>query len=114
MENKPILDVCCGARMFYFDKNNQNVLFCDNRSIKTNLCDGRNFEINPDVQCDFTNLPFEDNQFKLVVFDPPHLKDIGENSWMAIKYGKLNKDWPWMIKSGFDECMRVLQSGGGY
>lgn len=24
---KPILDVCCGSRMFYFDKNNPNVCF---------------------------------------------------------------------------------------
>ena len=26
---KPILDVCCGSRMFYFDKNNPNVCFMD-------------------------------------------------------------------------------------
>lgn len=25
--NKKIIDVCCGSRMFYFDKNNKNVFF---------------------------------------------------------------------------------------
>ncbi len=31
--NKPILDACCGSRMFWFDKNNPNVEFCDNRIV---------------------------------------------------------------------------------
>lgn len=26
---KEILDACCGGKMFYFDKNNPNVLFQD-------------------------------------------------------------------------------------
>jgi len=28
--------------------------------------------IKPDVLADFTNLPFPDESFSLVVFDPPH------------------------------------------
>ena len=112
MDNKPILDVCCGGKMFYFDKANKNVLFCDKRQIKTNLCDGRKFEVNPDIICDFTNLPFENETFYHIVFDPPHLKNIGENSYMAIKYGKLNEDWETVIKQGFNECMRVLKPYG--
>lgn len=112
MNNKPILDVCCGGKMFYFDKTNENVLFCDKRQIKTNLCDGRKFEVNPDMICDFTNLPFENETFYHIVFDPPHLKNIGENSYMAIKYGKLNEDWETVIKQGFNECMRVLKPYG--
>lgn len=31
MKNK-ILDACCGSRMFWFDKNNPNVLFMDKRN----------------------------------------------------------------------------------
>lgn len=112
MNNKPILDVCCGGKMFYFDKTNENVLFCDKRQIKTNLCDGRKFEVNPDMICDFTNLPFENETFYHIVFDPPHLKNIGENSYMSIKYGKLNEDWETVIKQGFNECMRVLKPYG--
>lgn len=112
MNNKPILDVCCGGKMFYFDKTNENVLFCDKREIKTNLCDGRKFEVTPDMICDFTNLPFENETFYHIVFDPPHLKNIGKNSYMAIKYGKLNEDWKTVIKQGFNECMRVLKPYG--
>ena len=70
---KPILDACCGGKMFYFDKSDGRVLFQDIRKIKTTLCDGRTFEVNPDVQCDFTNMPYEDENFSMVVFDPPHL-----------------------------------------
>ncbi len=28
---KRILDPCCGGRMFYFDKTDERVLFCDKR-----------------------------------------------------------------------------------
>ncbi len=68
---QPILDVACGGKMFYFDKHDPRVLFCDIRRIKTTLCDGREFEVNPDIQADFTDLPFEDDSFQVVVFDPP-------------------------------------------
>lgn len=111
--NKPILDVACGARMFYFDKNDTRVLFCDKRTVpETFLCDGRKFEISPDLICDFTALPFPDNSFWQVVFDPPHLKRLGEKSYMAIKYGVLGSDWKEVIKHGFEECFRVLNPNG--
>lgn len=48
----------------------------------------------------------------MVVFDPPHLKTLGETSWMAKKYGKLPKDWQSLIHDGFTECMRVLKPNG--
>lgn len=69
--DKPILDACCGGKMFWFDKRNPNVEFCDIRNMETTLCDGRNFEVKPDTVCDFTNMPFADNTYRLVVFDPP-------------------------------------------
>lgn len=99
--------------MFWFDKENDNTVFMDNRHLETTLCDGRKLEINPDVIGDFRNMPFDDNTFKLVVFDPPHLNRLGENSWTAKKYGKLNLEtWKEDIKQGFDECMRVLDNHG--
>jgi SAM-dependent methyltransferase len=109
---KEILDVCCGSKMFWFNKNNPDVLFCDNRREEHVLCDGRKLEINPDVIMDFRNLELPDNHFKLVVFDPPHLKNVGENSWMAKKYGALSKNWQEDLKRGFDECWRVLKDDG--
>ena len=105
-----ILDVCCGSKMFYFDKQDASVVFCDNRVLETNLCDGRELKIKPEVVCDFRNLPFDDNSFDSVIFDPPHLSKLGESSWMAKKYGKLGVDWENDLKTGFDECMRVLKS----
>lgn len=112
---KPILDVACGGKMFYFDKSDNRVLFCDIRTLTTTLCDGRKFEIKPDIVADFTDLPFADNYFKLVVFDPPHLlRNIGSkiNGWQHIKYGALQGDWKNKLRNGFSECFRVLESGG--
>lgn len=109
---KRILDACCGSRMFYFDKENQDVLFADNRELETTLCDGRALIIKPDVKMDFRDMPYKDNTFKVVVFDPPHLKHAGTGSWLAQKYGILPEDWPTYLKQGFDECMRVLETDG--
>lgn len=40
--NKQILDVCCGSKMFWFEKDNPNVEFCDIRKIdKTEYYPGR-------------------------------------------------------------------------
>lgn len=57
-------------------------------------------------------MPFPDESFKLVVFDPPHLKTLGKTSWLAKKYGRLFPTWEDDIKHGFDECMRVLEPLG--
>ena len=95
--------------MFWFDKENPDVLFADNREVHTTLCDGRELLIKPDINMDFRNMPFDDEAFKIVVFDPPHLINAGSSSWLALKYGKLPKDsWKEYLKAGFDECMRVL------
>jgi ubiquinone/menaquinone biosynthesis C-methylase UbiE len=109
---KLILDPCCGSKMFWFDKSNENVLFADQRTESHTLCDGRILNINPDVEIDFRAMPFEDNSFYHVVFDPPHLVNLGESSWMAKKYGVLSKTWKEDIRKGFDECMRVLIPNG--
>ena len=45
--NKPILDACCGGKMFYFDKHDPRVLFQDIpqdkrelfRILREDLCD---------------------------------------------------------------------------
>ena len=65
-----------------------------------------------DLIADFTAMPFPDEAFYLVVFDPPHLHHIGENAWMAKKYGVLKGNWKAMLRDGFRECMRVLKPGG--
>lgn len=112
MMKKVILDACCGSRMFWFDKTNPAVLFMDKRKLNTKLCDGRTLEINPDLQADFRNMPFKDNTFHLVVFDPPHVLRAGPKSWLAAKYGKLSQNWREDLRAGFNECMRVLKPYG--
>lgn len=111
--DKPIIDVCCGSKMFWFDKQNPNVEFCDIRKVSRQEYYPHCFlEVNPDTICDFTNLPFEDESFSLAVFDPPHLTWAGETSIMNLKYGHLEGDWKTMLSKGFDECMRVLKPEG--
>nr|DAS99105.1 MAG TPA: Methyltransferase domain [Caudoviricetes sp.] len=107
-----ILDVCCGSKMFYFDKQNPNITFIDKRELTDTLCDGRTLEIKPDIVADFKNIPFDDNSFYMVVFDPPHLTRAGQNSWLAKKYGRLPENWQEELKQGFNECMRVLKPNG--
>lgn len=110
---KRILDACCGSRMFWFDKHHEDTLYMDNRELDTNLCDGRKLVVAPDMVADFRNMPFDNETFYLVVFDPPHLIKAGEKSWLAQKYGKLNEaTWRMDLMQGFDECMRVLKQNG--
>lgn len=116
---KKILDMTCGGRSIWFDKNHPNALYCDVRQEyhmsfwkSTDGKSERFLTVNPDVVCDFTNLPFEDETFYLVVFDPPHLLRAGETSWLVKKYGKLDENWPQMLRDGFREGMRVLKENG--
>ena len=110
---KKIIDVACGSKMFWFDKHNPNVEFCDKRSVpKFEYYSKRYIEISPDTICDFTALPFEDCSFKLAVFDPPHLTWAGKTSWTYLKYGRLEEGWEDMIKNGFEECFRILDPDG--
>lgn len=112
----PVLDATCGARMMWFDKQNPHALFVDRRTVpETSVGKGRNarwFSVDPDVLADFTDLPFPDNSFYLVVWDPPHFTHAGDSSYMAVKYGKLGGDWREVLRDGFKECMRVLKPNG--
>jgi hypothetical protein len=91
MNEKYILDPCCGGRMFWFDKNNPHVLFCDNREFDGFANDGRKFQVKPDIVCCFTQLPFPDKSFKHVVFDPPQMLYAGRGGQMALHYTILPK-----------------------
>jgi hypothetical protein len=112
IQDKLILDPCCGSKMFWFDKSNPAVLYADVREETCILCDGRVFQVKPDTLVDFRNMPYPNNHFKLIVFDPPHLTSLGENSWMAKKYGVLKSSWKDDIRDGFNECWRCLDVYG--
>lgn len=74
-----VLDACCGSRMFWFDRCNPESIFMDKRTESHTLKDSssangsRELIIEPDLVADFTAMPFPDETFALVVFDPPHL-----------------------------------------
>ena len=118
-----ILDATCGDRTIWFQKHEPHTTYCDIRREewegdfgKVLNKDGkkkhRHLVIAPDIQCDFTNLPFNAYEFNLVVFDPPHIENLGKDAWMRKAYGSLDGDWRSMIRQGFKECMRVLKPGG--
>ena len=83
----PVLDVCCGPKGMWFDKND------------------------PCVIGDFSKIDFPDESFRLVVFDPPHIEQTG-TSQITKKYGSLQGDWREMLRNGFAECFRVLKPKG--
>ena len=111
---KKIIDVCCGPKGMWFDKNDERAIFLDKRKethvddypfgTKTNI-------INPDFLGDFTDIKYPNNSFWHVVFDPPHIEQKTE-SQITKKYGSLKGDWRLMIEKGFKECFRILKPNG--
>lgn len=119
MSEKKILDSTCGSRSIWFNKYHPATIYMDKRQEHESRIwksgDGlseRFLTVDPDVVADFTDMPFEDNSFYLVVFDPPHLRTVSDTAWLCRKYGKLNDNWPKMLHDGFAECMRVLKPNG--
>ena len=114
----PVIDVCCGSRMFWFDRLDDRCLFLDQRREVHELPDksssggSRIVEIDPDLVGDFRELPFQDKSFSLVVFDPPHFARNGPSGWISKKYGTLGENWKEDLRKGFAECFRVLKSQG--
>jgi len=60
----PVLDACCGSRMFWFDRKDARATFVDKRRERHTLPDisskggSRELVIDPDRLADFTDLPF--------------------------------------------------------
>ena len=107
-----ILDACCGSKLFWFDKDNEYTTYMDIREESFEI-HGKKVNVKPDVVADFRSMPFDDDIYDLIVFDPPHLKWAGPNSIMKAQYGQLDKDnWPDDIRQGMSECMRVLKPTG--
>ena len=111
---KKVLDVACGSKGMWFDKNDCRALFLDKRNIVYKNDNARGYktlQIKPDTVGDFTDIKQPDNFFWHIVFDPPHLKrnKLGE---ITKRYGKLEDGWQDMIRKGFKECFRVLKPNG--
>lgn len=84
--------------MFWFDPNDPRALFIDKRQeihamdLGTESTKGRApAVIAPDIVADFGAMPFPDESFHLVVFDPPHILRHrgGLTGCFSKKYGML-------------------------
>jgi len=111
---KLILDPASSMRSFYFDKKDSRVLFGDIRERETHLLtNGQTIHIEPDEVMDFRSIPYPDESFQCVIFDPPHRLELKNESDFIKKYGSLNREsWRDDISEGFRECFRVLKTGG--
>jgi SAM-dependent methyltransferase len=104
MTQKLVLDATAGYRMMHMNKKNPNVLYIDQR-----------FEVKPDEVQDFRKLPYPDESFQLIIFDPPHLKDDHHDPKIKLNsdYGLLiSETWQSDLKKGFAELWRVLKVNG--
>lgn len=119
--DEEILDATCGGRSIWLDenKNRDDTLYIDKREREPGYLgqDGRTYSIDPDEIQDFRDLPYPDESFNLVVFDPPHKRlSNGMESLDGIMnkaYGALKAEtWQADLRQGFEELWRVLRSGG--
>ena len=116
---KHILDVTCGMRGIWFQKKEPHTLYCDRRqetheTVSGTLKSHRTIEVKPDMICDFTDLPFADESFELVVFDPPHIIQEKGEGWMTKMYGcyRSKEEALDSVSRGIHECLRVLKPYG--
>lgn len=102
-----MLDATAGGRMLWFDKNPEDVLFVDERVVpKGSIVQQPLWSVEPDMQADFRSLPFADDSFEMVVFDPPHT-DVSPESIIGTKYGTIT-DLDEVV-AGLAECWRVTE-----
>ena len=107
-----ILDMTCGGRMMWHDKTHPDTVYMDRRIFHTGTLKYQpGFSVIPDIQADYSQMPFKDGVFNLVVFDPPHA-EIPDGSIIATKYGRLFGDSLTSVADGLWEGWRVLAAGG--
>jgi SAM-dependent methyltransferase len=90
-----------GHRAIWFNRLQAETVFVDIRP-----------ETHPTVLADTTQLPFPDNWFDLIVFDPPHMTH-GEGSTMAKYYSafpaEVIRD---LVQKSGAEAFRVVKTDG--
>ena len=110
-----VLDACCGPKGFWFNKQNRRAIYMDKRKVQHEA----DYEtrkgtivVSPDIMSDYTCMPFRDETFHMVAFDPPHRKAKVDSCTTVKMYGVLADDWEQDMRKGFSECFRVLKPHG--
>jgi len=94
-----ILDLSAGSRSIWFNRLHPSTVYVDIRP-----------EMIPSVIADTQQLPFKENFFDLVVFDPPHVT-CGPRSVMAKYYSSMEaEDIKRLIQLTSNEAYRVTTS----
>lgn len=120
-----ILDATCGGRSIWHpeNKDRDDTLYIDRREDDNPLrreefgYKPRNYSIEPDEVEDYRDLPYDDESFNLIVFDPPHIvRNDGMKTLSGVsdrKWGNLHAEtWQEDLRTGFKELFRVLSPGG--
>ena len=116
-----ILDATCGYKGMWYQKNHPFVTYLDKRNgkythwLRSQARRNDVVTISPDIVADWTQiLPFTDNYFDMVLFDPPHfIKPKEEDNTMINRYGYLPTDnWKQILKLGITELFRILKPEG--
>lgn len=108
-----ILDATCGFKGMWYQKNHPLVTFMDIRKGTFTHFRNSTITINPDVVSDWKDTPFNDNEFDLILFDPPHIIQKSNKGIMATKYAVLNPlTWKNDLSAGINELFRILKPNG--
>jgi len=114
-----VLDATCGGRSIWIDKDHADAVYADLRIRDEGFCGhgGRTYSIQPDVQCDYRDLPFTADSFDAAVIDPPHAtRGDGMEQLKGVvtkKYGALEAEtWHDDLRRAFAELWRVVRTAG--
>lgn len=113
-----ILDACCGSMKMYnkwHERLGGDFVSIDIRRGEFQNPHNTHFDkikVKPMVQADMKHLPFRENIFDGIVFDPPHM-DAGLGSWVYIYYGYwTQRETIRALKAVNQEFRRCLKNKG--